>query len=123
MRESTIPIPQNTLFVSSRGVSIFNGPIVSEVSPNVLTIGSTGSITINGSNLSGVTAVYFLTSAGTLDDLIVTSNFSVNEDGTSMTATIAVGGSASAGNRFLVVRTNRGNSLVLIPNANRVTIQ
>jgi hypothetical protein len=123
LREVPVTVPPNSEFISSGGVLVFNGPLLSGVSPTTLPIATTTSVTITGSGLSGVTGIFFLTASGALDDLITVSNISVAPDGASLTADVLVGGSAAPGNRFIIVRTTRGNSLVTVPNGNRVLIQ
>lgn len=122
-RETPITFDPTSTFIASNGVLVTNGAIVNSVSPNQISRDTTFTITITGVNLSGATSVKFVNSEGGIDDLIVTSNITVNQEGTALTATVTVGPSAALGNRFVVVQTTRGQSFTITPNANIVTIQ
>ena len=60
-------------------------------------------LTVTGTNLNGATALRFFNASGVVDSTITASNLNVSAGGTSLTATIAVGGSAAPGERVLVV--------------------
>jgi YD repeat-containing protein len=96
--------------VSSLGVSVTNGPQISSISPDTFTKGATTSLTINGTNFGGTTALSFITVDGALDSMITVSGLSVNGSGTSLTANITVSASAATGRRIVILSGSAGNS-------------
>ena len=96
---------------TSAGVSATNGPNISAIAPNSIKAGATVTITINGANLLGATNLTFIDGSGALDSSIAVSNITVNADGTSLTATLNVGGSDAPGQRIVIVSTAAGHSL------------
>jgi YD repeat-containing protein len=94
--------------VSVFGSSVFvtTGPVISNLSSGSAAKGTTLTLTIGGSNLSGTNAIRFYNSAGNADTNITATNISVNTAGTVMTATIQVSSSAALGERIMVVTTN-----------------
>jgi YD repeat-containing protein len=107
----------------SAGVSMTTGPYVSRVSPSQVTKGTTVTMTISGANLSGATALRFIDAIGNIDSSIVASNLTVNANGTSLTATVNVGGSAATGPRIVVVSTTVSSSLTVSVGSNTFVVQ
>lgn len=105
----------------SAGVSVTTGPHITSISPTQVARGATVSVTINGANLSGATNLRFIDANGVLDTNIIASNIAVNGDGTSLTATLNVSGSAALGQRVVIISTTNGRSLTV--NAGPNTIQ
>jgi YD repeat-containing protein len=84
-------------------VSITTGPSISAVSPGSVARGAIVTLTVTGNNLSGASALRFLDASGLIDPAITASDLTASADGTSLTATVVVGGSAAPGERILVV--------------------
>lgn len=117
------PQSENIPFVGiSAGVSITNGAYITSISPNLLTRGSSVTITINGINLTGASAITFASSSG-FDSNITATNIVVNGDGTSLTTTINVTSNAVTGQRVVIVTATAGHSLIAGSTLNSVTIQ
>jgi YVTN family beta-propeller protein len=96
-------------------------PAVTSVSPNSAKAGTTFSLTINGSNLSGVNNVDFEFTGssgmgpgqGPLDDTdIKISSIQVNSSGTQLTAVIAISSSATPGTRRIHLDTPNGDVMM-----------
>lgn len=121
-KELTLLTESNPLVGISQGVSVTNGPYITLITPNQLTRGSSVSITITGINLTGATAIQFASGSG-FDSNITASNIIVNGAGTSLTATINVGSTATLGQKVVIITTPIGRSLGIGLNINSVTIQ
>ena len=106
----------------SAGVSLTTGPLVESLTPTSAAKGTNFTITINGENLDGTTGISFLTTDGVVDSTISVSNLTVDPNGTSLTATITVSGSAVLGQRVVVVTTAAGNSLTFSVGTNVLEI-
>jgi YD repeat-containing protein len=112
---------QGTL--SSAAVSATTGPYISSTTPNSWSRGATLTVTFSGVNLFGATTLRFINvSNGTLDTSIVATNLSVNADGTSLTATLALSSGAALGNRIVVVSTTNGDSMIVDTGTNIIQI-
>ncbi|MFN0086214.1 MAG: IPT/TIG domain-containing protein [Blastocatellia bacterium] len=94
----------------SAGVTLTAGPSVAAVTPGSLARGASTSITVQGVNLGGVTAIQFIDAAGAVDPNISFSGLTVNGDGTSLTASVTIAGTASLGTRIVVVSSLAGRS-------------
>jgi hypothetical protein len=106
----------------SAGVSLTTGPLVQSLSPASAAKGTSFTLTLNGINFDGATALTFLTTAGAVDSTISVSNISVATGGASLTATVTVSGSAAVGQRVVVVTTAAGNSLMVALGTNVLEI-
>ncbi len=104
-------------------VSVTTGPNISAIAPVSVARGATVALTITGNNLSGATAIRFIDANGAVDSTITASNLTVNADGTQLTATLTVGGSAALGQRVVVVTTSSGTTPAIKVGANTITIQ
>jgi len=91
-------------------VTATTGPVIRTVAPAQVARGATVAVTLTGANLGGATALRFINDVGNNDTGITVSNLSVSADGTTLTATFAVGGSISLGRRVIVVVTPDGSS-------------
>lgn len=105
-------------------------PWISSMSPNTAAVGDSITLTITGTNLQGVTGLEFeligaqsgggMTGGGgmhsggmgqgmgTEDPNITVSNVQVNSDGTQLTASVQILGTATAGTRQVRLETDRG---------------
>lgn len=122
-RETTITTEPYKIFSVSDGVLVLSGPAITATTPAQLTRDSSATLTITGINLSGATQISFIKSDNTVDTLIAASNLSVNQQGTTLTATVTVGPSAAVGIRYIVLQTIRGQSIAIGLNANVVNVQ
>jgi YD repeat-containing protein len=116
------PSPR-TAPAQNSAVSVTSGPVISSLSPASATRGTTVSLTITGSNLTGATALRFINSSGSVDSNITVSNISVNGDGTSLSADVTVSSSAATGRRVLVVVTANSRSQTADIDTNAFTVQ
>jgi hypothetical protein len=95
---------------ASGSVSATKGPYVASVAPALVTHGNTVTLNIVGANLWGASAVRFVSPANTAATGLTLTNIVVNAEGTSLTATLAVANTTSAGQYVLVVITPAGDS-------------
>jgi hypothetical protein len=95
----------------SASLSLTTGPYIQSVSPDSANNGTSFTLTINGTNLAGATALTFLTTSGMTDSGITASGLSVNPEGTSLTATVTVSAGTALGQRIVVVNTATTHSL------------
>lgn len=119
VRRLPTTIPAATI---SRSVSLTTGPYVQSVSPGSASRGTSFTITITGMNLMGVNGLAFMTSAGAIDSNITSSNIEVNGEGTSLTASVTITGTAALGSRIVVVRTSTNHSLAVDVGGNIIQI-
>jgi hypothetical protein len=96
------PRPRNAP-AQATGVSVTNGPIISSISTASISRGTTVSLTINGTNLTGATNLRFITTASAVDSSITIANLSVNSEGTSLTVNVTVSSQSALGKRVVVV--------------------
>lgn len=106
----------------STSVSTTTGPYISSIAPTQVTRGATGNIIINGANLGGANNIKFIDANGVLDANVVASNLIVHVDGSSLTASLNVSGSASLGRRVVIVSTANGHSLTVNVGSNTIEI-
>lgn len=109
--------------IFSQFVSVTTGPSISSISPGGIARGATVTLTLNGSNLAGASALRFITSSGAIDGAITASTLSVNVNGTQLTATVTVSSGAATGNRVVVVTTASGTTPAVSAGSNTLTIQ
>jgi YD repeat-containing protein len=112
----------NNVTILSPFVTATRGPVVSAISPNSLARGATVTLTITGSNLGGASALRFIDANGVIDSGLAASNLTVNADGTSLTATVAVNGAAALGKRVVVVTASAGSTPAVDAGANTITV-
>ncbi|MFY9558418.1 MAG: RHS repeat domain-containing protein [Blastocatellia bacterium] len=109
--------------VFSRFVSVTTGPAVSSILPASLARSVTVTVTINGENLAGASALRFITASGSIDTAIAASNVVANAEGTQVTAAVTVSSAAATGIRVIVVTASSGTTLAVQGGANTITIQ
>jgi YD repeat-containing protein len=103
-------------------VSVSTGPNITAVSPASVTRGGTVALTITGSNLSGASALSFINASGARDAALTVSNISVSADGTTLTATLVAGSSATTGRHVVVIATPNGDTLTVDVNVNVINV-
>jgi uncharacterized protein (TIGR03437 family) len=113
-----------------------NLPAVQSLSPATGKAGTTFTLTITGTNLTGASAVVFTLSRGNgdkddnddgddkkkTDDAFTVSNISVNAAGTQVTATVKIAANAGTGARVVRVVTSNGESSGKAATGNTFTI-
>ena len=104
-------------------VSVTTGPSISSISPAGVMRGATVTLTINGANLGGASALRFIASSGAIDAAITASNLSINAEGTQLAATLTVLPGAAIGARVVVVTTGQGTTQAVTTGSNTITIQ
>jgi YD repeat-containing protein len=109
--------------IFSQFVSVTTGPSISSISPGSIARGTTVTVTINGANLAGASALRFINSSGAVDVAISASNLTVNADGTQLTAMATVSSGAAAGTRVVVVTAASGTTYAATAGSNTITIQ
>jgi YD repeat-containing protein len=109
--------------ILSRFVSVTTGPAISSIVPESIARGATVTLTITGANLGGASVLRFISSSGTIDTAITTSNLTVNADGTRLTATVTVSSGAATGARVVVATTASGITPSMMAGSNTITIQ
>jgi YD repeat-containing protein len=109
--------------VFSPFVSATTGPAISSISPSSIARGATVTLTINGANLTGASAVRFSNSSGAVDSAISATNLTVNGSGTQLTATVTVASTAAIGMRVVIITATTGTTLPVAAGANTITIQ
>jgi YD repeat-containing protein len=101
--------PQSTS-AASGPVSVTRGPVVSGVAPTASAPGTTNlAVTLSGVNLQGASTVRFLLN-GLPDGNLTASGLSPAGDGTSVSFSLAISGSAATGPRVVQVVTPQGTS-------------
>ena len=104
-------------------VAVTTGPYVSSISPHNLVRGTTVTVTFNGVNLGGATALRLINATtGVLDSSVTVTNLAASADGTSVTATLAIGTGAGLGNRIIVISTPSGDSMLVDVGTNIIQI-
>jgi hypothetical protein len=109
--------------VSGAIVSVTTGPVISVISPGSISRGATVTLNITGENLSGATAIRFLDINGATNANIIASAITASADGTSITATVTVSGSATLGQHIVVVTAPAGTTPTAKAGANTISIQ
>jgi YD repeat-containing protein len=115
--------PSNATPIDSAQVSVTNAPSIAAIAPGQVRRGLATSITINGANLSGTTSLSFLIIASAvIDPNITVSNISINDAGTSLTATLTVSSAAALGRRIVVVTASGKGSPMTDAGSNTIEI-
>jgi YD repeat-containing protein len=107
----------------SRFVSVTTGPSISLIAPASINRGTSVTLTINGANLAGSSALRFFNSSGAIDNAITASDFTASADGTQLTATVNVSSGAATGIRVVVVTAQSSSTPQLPAGSNTITIQ
>jgi YD repeat-containing protein len=119
----TVLYQGSATFTAQTAVSATAGPYIQSLTPASLARGTSTSVTITGVGLTGATTLRFINAAtGANDTTITVSNLVVSPDGTSLTATLTVSGSAALGARIVVVATPNGDSIRVDVTSNRINI-
>ena len=104
-------------------VSATTGPAISAITPASIPRGATVTVTVTGANLVGTTNLRFINSSGAIDPAVTASLLTVNAEGTQLTATVSVAGSAVTSNRVVVVISMAGTTLPVAAGPNTIAIQ
>jgi hypothetical protein len=115
--------PGTTPVIFCQLLSVTTGPAIASISPAGIVRGTTVTLTINGANLAGASALRFINSSGVVDATITVSNLSVNAGGTQLTATVTVPSGAATGARVVVVTAAAGTTPAATAGSNAITIQ
>jgi len=104
-----------------------NAPAVTGISPSSASTGSTFTLTITGTKLTGATSVEFskpsaMGHGSSGDDDIKVSDIQVNGAGTQVTCSVQIAAGAAKGARVVHVETPNGDSAGTPSNANTFTI-
>lgn len=110
-------------YTALAAVSSTTGPYIQNTTPFSLTRGTTVTLTILGVGLTGTTALRFITASGAIDTGLTVSNISVNDDGSSLTATITVSAGAALGSRVVIIATPNGDSVGVDLGINKINVQ
>jgi len=95
---------------ASGPLAVTGGPFISSVAPNSGAIGASGlGVTLSGANLQGATVVRFIRN-GSIDTTLTASSTVPAGDGTSVSFSLAISGSAVTGSRVVQVVTPQGTS-------------
>jgi hypothetical protein len=103
-----------------------NAPTIQSISPGSGRQGTTVTITIAGTNLTGATEVDFSTNGNGKDDgsqAIAVKNIAVNAGGTQVTAIVTIGNAAKLGAYSVQVKTPNGESPSNGPGAGSFVVQ
>ena len=103
-------------------VSVTGGPVVRDLAPNSAPVGSTAlPVTLTGGNLQGTSTIRFLRN-GAVDTTLTVSALVPAGDGTSVSFTLSISGSAATGPRVLQVVSPQGTSTDVDFGGNRLTV-
>jgi len=95
---------------ASGPLAVTGGPFISSVVPNSGAIGTSGlGVTLSGANLQGTSVVRFLRN-GSVDTTLTASSLVPAGDGTSVSFSLTISGSAVTGPRVVHVVTPQGTS-------------
>jgi hypothetical protein len=120
-RLSVAPIPQSPP-VAGKPLAVTRGPAILTVAPATGPVGGTNlAVTLTGANFQGATAVRFLRN-GSVDTTLTATGVTPAGNGTSLTCTLAIGGSAPTGARVVQVVSPQGTSTVFDLGTNRFTV-
>jgi len=101
--------PQSTP-AASGPLAVTGGPVIASVAPNSGAIGATGlGVTLLGANLQGASVVRFIRN-GSVDSTLTVSGIAPTGDGSSVSFSLAISGSAVIGPRVVQVVTPQGTS-------------
>jgi YD repeat-containing protein len=104
-------------------VSVVKGLVITGISPSTVTRGTSPTVTISGSNLTGVTVLTFVNPNSSTDSTITVTNITVNGNGTSLTAVVNVGANAATGSRIAIVSNSTTQSPAFRHGSNVIQIQ
>jgi len=91
-------------------LAVTGGPFISAVAPNSGALGASGlGVTLSGANLQGASVVRFIRN-GSIDTTLTASSTVPAGDGTSVSFSLAISGSAVTGPRVVQVVTPQGTS-------------
>jgi hypothetical protein len=112
-----------------------NAPTIASVSPLSAKVGTTFSLTITGTGLTGATKVMFIDQASmhgeghgkgeedhNTDNAFTVTNIQVNSAGTQLTATVAIAANAQQGVRLVKVTAPNGDTSGQMSAANGFTV-
>jgi hypothetical protein len=124
-----VPSPRVSVASSAQGAPLFSlpvaitrGPAILTVAPATGAVGATGlALTLTGGNFQGATAVRVLRN-GSEDTTLTVTGLTPAGDGTSLTGTLSISGSAPVGARVVQVLTPQGTSTVFDLGTNRFTV-
>jgi YD repeat-containing protein len=102
-------------------VSVSPVPVVTAVTPGSGARGTTVNVTLTGAGLTGATALTVLRN-GAADSSVTVSNLTSTPDGTNLTATLTIDGSAPVGGRVLRVTAGGRSSTPLGTGANAFAV-
>jgi len=103
-------------------VSVTGGPVVRDLAPTSAPVGSTAlPATLTGGNLQGTSTIRFLRN-GAVDTTLTVSALVPAGDGTSVSFTLSISGSAATGPRVLQVVSPQGTSTDVDFGGNRLTV-
>lgn len=106
----------------SGALSVTGGPVVRDLAPNSAPPGSTAlPVTLTGGNLQGTSTIRFLQN-GSVDSTLTASALVPAGDGTSVSFSLSISGSAATGIRVLQVVTPQGTSTDVDIGGNRFTV-
>jgi YD repeat-containing protein len=140
--EARVSVSENITYVAAPQVAVQFGPqarsvsawvsaakgiYINSIAPTSVQRGTSFTLTINGRDLTGATAVQFVFPLGTSsygrnDTNITVSNIQVNGGGTQLTAMVTVNAAAAAGGRMIVVRNSTDNTPVADLGVNTIQI-
>lgn len=108
--------------VASGPLSVTRGPVISAVSPSAGAVGASGlSVTLAGANFQGASQVQFLLN-GSLDSTLTAASVVPAGDGTGVSFTVTISGSAATGSRVVQVVTPQGTSTSFNLGTNTFTV-
>ena len=102
-------------------LSVTGGPVLLAVTPATGSVGTSVGVTVTGGNLQGASAITALRN-GVVDSTLSASALSPAPDGTSVTCTVTISGTAPTGVRVLQVVTPQGRSTDVDIGGNRFTV-
>lgn len=102
-------------------LTVTAGPTLAGVAPSGAARGATAALSLTGANLQGATAVVVLRD-GVVDATVTTAGVNAAPDGTTVTCTLTIGGTAPTGPRVLQVVTPAARTTPLDIATNRFTV-
>ena len=120
---SVSPGPPPAALVGSGPLSVTGGPVIRAVSPAAAPPGTTAlALTLTGANLQGASGVRFLRN-GSVDSSLTPTSVVPAGDGTSVSFSLTISGTASTGSRVVQVVTPQGTSTNFDLGTNTLTVQ
>ncbi len=119
---SLAPAPIVSSLLGAAPVSLMGGPVVSAVTPASGPVGATGlGMSLTGTTLTGATAIQFLWN-GSVDGSLTATNLSATPDGTQVSFSLSISGTAPPGPWVVRVLTPQGSSTHFDLGANTFTV-